>query len=52
MTQYIKPHEASPFEIFMAKIAGQRIEVKEDGHLLVAYLYKGHVYVVEFYKIT
>lgn len=41
-----------PFEMFMAKIAGQKIVINDAGCTLVAYAYKGKIYVASFTQPT
>lgn len=45
-------HKPDPFEVFMARVAGQKKEFNVEGHHLVAYNYKGVTYITEFYKLT
>jgi len=42
--------KATPFQLFMAKIAGVPVTVERDGYVIKGYLYKGSVYVTEAYQ--
>jgi hypothetical protein len=45
----IKINRVDPFEIFMATIAGQKIQVEEGGFVLIGYRYKDRIYIIDFY---
>lgn len=42
-------HIATPFDLFMAKLVGQRILVEEMGLVLEAYQYKGKIFIYKFH---
>ena len=39
---------ADPFQLFLAKVAGQHIVLEDEGNRLEAYVYKGITYVTAF----
>jgi len=42
--------KATPFQLFMAKIAGVPVIGEREGYVIKGYLYKGSVYVTESYQ--
>ena len=41
-----------PFKVFLAKVAGQRFEYREANTRIVAYMFRGVIYVTECQTIT
>lgn len=41
-----------PFKVFLAKVAGERIDIKDGNTRLVAYFFRDVMYVTECYSIT
>jgi hypothetical protein len=47
-----KPAIATPFDVFLSKIAGQRFVYEENGYKLEAYLYDGRICVTDYLEPT
>jgi hypothetical protein len=52
--QFIPPPlpTATPFEFFMAKIAGAKLVTRDGDHEITAYAYKGKMYIESVIKVV
>lgn len=39
------------FQLFLAKLFGQKMEVSQENHKVIGYVWRGHMYVVEVRRL-